>query len=105
MKETFRTLKPATKRWVKKTQKDFVLESHHDRLLILAAAAWDRATEAKSIIDAEGAVILDRFKQQRPHPAISIERDSMLTFSKLLRELALDLEPPAESRPPRQYGS
>ena len=79
------------------------MESHHDRLLILAAAAWDRSIEAKAIMDADGAVILDRFKQQRPHPAIGIERDAALTFSKLLRELALDLEPPADSRPPRQY--
>jgi len=105
MKETYKSLKPPTKRWIKKIQKDFVLESHHDRLLILAASAWDRAVEAKRIVDAEGAIVLDRFGSQRQHPAISIERDSMLTFSKLLRELALDLEPPAESRPPRQYGS
>ena len=103
MMQTFKTLQPATKKWVKKIQKDYVLESQHNRLLILAAAAWDRAVEGKTIVDAEGAVILDRFGAKRSHPGIQIERDSMLTFSKLLRELALDLEPPAESRPPRQY--
>jgi phage terminase small subunit len=104
MKQTFQKLKPATKKWVKRVKSGWELDEHHERLLILAAAAWDRATEAKVIIDEEGAIILDRFQQKKGHPAIEIERQSMITFSRLLRELGLDLTTPDDSRPPYRPG-
>jgi phage terminase small subunit len=99
MKKTFKKLKPATRRWVKAVQESWQLDEHHDRLLILAAAAWDRAVEAKAIIDKDGSIILDRFEQKKSHPAVEIERQSMITFSRLLRELGLDLISPEDSRP------
>ena len=44
-------------------------------------------------------MVADRFGQLKPHPATGIERDSTVLFARCLRELALDVEPPAERRP------
>jgi phage terminase small subunit len=104
MKQTFKKLKPATKKWVRHVESSWELDEHHSRLLILAAAAWDRAVEAKGIIDEEGSIILDRFQQKKSHPAVEVERQSMITFSRLLRELGLDLQEPEDPRPPYRPG-
>jgi len=98
-------LRPATRKWWRKTAEDFALEEHHLRLLTLAGEAWDRATEAREAIAAAGGpYILDRFKQPRAHPAVAVERDSRLAFARLVRELCLDdFEPPAP-RPERLAG-
>jgi len=79
----------------------WVLEEHHRRLLVLAGEAWDRSTNARTIIDQQGAVYFDRFGQPKIRPECLIERDAKATFARLLRELDLDLEgPAASSRPP-----
>lgn len=104
MKETYKALKPATKKWINGIRKKFVLESHHDRLLVLAGCTWDRAIEARGQIQEEGSVVLDRFGQKKQHPAVQTENQAMLTFAKLLRELGLDLERPDDSRPAQRPG-
>ena len=67
MKETFDTLKPATRRWVNQVKKAWHLEEHHERLLILAGSSWDRAVTAKAIIDADGPVVLDGTDRTTTH--------------------------------------
>jgi len=86
---------------------EFMLEQHHLRLLALACEALDRCEEARRIIAEEGAVIRDRFGQQKAHPAIAIERDSRVAFARLLRELSLDVDMPADTsaRPPARPGN
>jgi phage terminase small subunit len=94
-------LRPATARWWIAVQKDFDLEPHHVRLLTLAATAWDRADSAREVIQTEGAVFRDRFDQPKARPEVAIERDATIAFARLLRELDLDLDPPAApGRPP-----
>ena len=104
MKDLFKSLQPETKRWVAAMRKQFVFESHHERLLLLAAQAWDRVCQARRMIEKEGACLRDRFGQLRQHPAIQTENMSMLTFSKLLREIGLDIEKHEESRPAQRPG-
>ena len=100
-------LRPATKKWFAAVLEDFDLEPHHVRLLTLAGEAWDRCQSAREYIDANGLTFEDRFGQPKARPEVAIERDSRIGFARLLRELALDVEPPAEARPPRtaDYGS
>jgi phage terminase small subunit len=94
-------LRTATARWWRSVLDDFALEDHHVRLLTLAATAWDRAEQAREAIDALGPTFSDRFGQPKSRPEIAVERDSMVTFCRVLRELDLDVDPPAErSRPP-----
>ena len=83
---------------------DFVLDRHHERLLQLAAEAWDRGEEARETITKVGAYYTDRFGQPHAHPAVNVQRDAAITFTRTLRELDLDIEPPtAGRRPPGRY--
>jgi phage terminase small subunit len=95
-------LRPDTAEWWRSVAKDYALEPHHLRILTLAAESWDRGVEAREAIAKHGAVYIDRFDQPRARPEVAIERDSRISFARLVRELALDLDPPDEaSRPPR----
>ena len=94
-------LAPPTAAWWREVVREYDLEAHHERLLTLAAEAWDRGQEARVLLATEGIVDLDRFGQKRQHPAVAIERDSRLAFARLIRELGLDVEPPRETPRPR----
>lgn len=84
--------------WWHALQADFPLSDSAGRLLLeTALRSFDRATEAARLIDAEGAVVKDRFNQSAPHPAIRIERDSRAQMLAALRALNLDIAP---ARPP-----
>jgi phage terminase small subunit len=78
----------------------FELEEHHLRLLTLAAEAWDRGQQAREAIVEKGLTFDDRFGVPHARPEVAIERDSRTAFARLLRELALDISAPDESRPP-----
>lgn len=93
-------LREPTRAWFNAVVRDFVLEPHHVRLLTLAAESWDRAGQAREAIQKHGLVFQDRFGQPHARPEVSIERDSRIAFARLLRELALDVSEPDESRPP-----
>ena len=97
-------LRPETRAWWRQVVSEYELEPHHLRLLTLAAEAWDRGQQAREVLAAEGIVIIDRLKELRPHPAVAIERDARLSFARLLRELALDVDEPPDTRPPRLPG-
>ena len=75
-----------------------------DALLLLRAAleSFDRCEQARKLLETEGLVVLDRFQQQKAHPAASIERDSRLQMVRCWRALNLDVEPPRSGpgRPP-----
>jgi phage terminase small subunit len=95
-------LRPATKRWFESVLEDYELQEHHVRLLTLASEAWDRAEEAREVLGRDGLTYIDRFGAPRSRPEIAIERDSRIAFARLLRELDLDTNSPAE--PPRLPG-
>jgi len=92
-------LRPDTARWFGSVLADFDLDTHHVRLLVKACEAWDRSEQAREAIAEHGMTFEDRFACPRARPEIAIERDSRLAFARLLRELGLDVSPPAESRP------
>ena len=95
-------LRPDTASWWDSVARDYALEGHLVRILTLAAEAWDRGQEAREAIAKYGPVYVDRFDQPRARPEVAIERDSRISFARLVRELALDLDPPDEpGRPPR----
>lgn len=93
-------LDAASRRWWRSVTEDFELEAHHLRLLEIACRAWDRAEQARRRIAADGAYLHDRFGQLRAHPAIDVERRARDQFRSMVRELGLDVSPPAETRGP-----
>ncbi len=105
MAETRKPKPPAhlaapTRRWWSAVVDEYVLDPHHVRLLTLAAESWDRAAQARRILADEGLTFEDRWGAPHPRPEVAIERDSRVAFARLLRELALDVSAPDDSRPP-----
>ena len=96
-----RHLKAATRRWYVGVVKDYALDPHHIKLLVLCCQAFDRCQEARQVLDAEGMTYEDRFGAPKPRPEISIERDSRLGFARLLREIGLDAAEPVEAPRPQ----
>jgi P27 family predicted phage terminase small subunit len=88
----------SARQWWQITVERFVLQEHHLRLLQLACEAWDRAQEARARLAQEGLTVPGREGGLRPHPCVGIERDARLAVARLLRELDLDVEPPAPER-------
>jgi phage terminase small subunit len=93
-------LTAAAKRWWKSVLANYALEDHHLHLLRLACEALDRAEEARAALATLGTTYLDRFNAPHPRPEVAIERDSRIAYARLCRELDLDTEMPASSRPP-----
>lgn len=95
-------LRPATRAWWAEVARTFVLEVHALASLTAAARLWDRAEAARELIASDGFVLKGRFGDGKPNPALKIERDSLLAFSRLLKTLGLDVEPPGPvGRPPK----
>lgn len=94
----------ASKKWVKQIQNDFILEQHHQKLLILCAESWDKFTDCQKILEKEGLTYKDRFGQPHARPEVKIMNDSKVIFCRCLRELNLDVEPPDSPRPPQLVG-
>lgn len=93
-------LRPPTQQWVASVIEDYLLEPHHERLLI-SAESWDRSEEAREAIAKHGLTYEGRFGEPRARPEVAIERDSRLAFCRLLRELDIDVtEPGSSNRPP-----
>jgi len=94
-------LSEAGKKWWRSVTADFDLEPHHLHLLRLAAEALDRAEEARALLAVEGIVTRTGDGGVKAHPGVAIERDARLAAARLIRELDLDCDAPAErSRPP-----
>lgn len=94
-------LQKSGKKFWKSVLSDYALEdAHHLKLLESACACLDRVDQAQAEIEAEGAYFKDRWGMPKEHPAHKTERDNKILFSRLVRELCLDVEAPKESRPP-----
>lgn len=98
-------LMPKTAQWWQSVVNEYTLEPHHIRLLTAAAEAWDRYQQAREAIAEHGTTYQDRFDQPKARPEVAIERDSRIAFSRMVRELGLDVSEPEESRPPRIFGN
>jgi P27 family predicted phage terminase small subunit len=93
-------LRPATKRWWLSVAQSWELEEHHVRLLTLACEAWDRGQQAREAIEKDGLTTPTREGGVKLSPLVRIEADCRLAFARLLRELDLDVDPPAEAKRP-----
>jgi P27 family predicted phage terminase small subunit len=88
-------LRAQTRQWWSQVVSDYELQPHHERLLTLAAEAWDRVQQARELVEVEG-ITPQNGKTRKLHPALALERDSMILFARMLRELNLDIDTPAQ---------
>jgi P27 family predicted phage terminase small subunit len=95
-----RHLRPSTRRWWSNVVDGWELDEHHIKLLTLAAESWDRAQQAREALAEHGLIFVDRFAQPHARPEVAVERDSKISYARLLRELGLDVTEPGENRPP-----
>ena len=95
-----RHLKAATRRWWAAVVNDWTLEAHHIRLLTLAAEAWDRGQEARALVAKDGLCVATKAGGPRLHPAVRVQQEAEIGFARLIRELDLDVAPPAEAKRP-----
>jgi P27 family predicted phage terminase small subunit len=75
-------------------------DQHHIELLTLACEAWDRAVQARELIEKDGLTFVDRHGAIKPHAAVAIEKDSRTAFARIIREIGLDVAAPNDTRPP-----
>ena len=54
---------------------------------------YDRRLQARETIAKNGAVVKDRWQQDKPSPWVAIERDATLALQRAYHALGLDLEP------------
>ena len=96
-------LSTITKKWWRDVLKGFEFDPSELPLLEAAATAWDRANEARRLIEENGLTIIDRFKQVKANPACGVERDSLATYARLIRQLGFAQSEDYEKamRPPR----
>jgi P27 family predicted phage terminase small subunit len=100
-------LSASARQWWVSTVEAYVLQEHHLRVLQLCCEAWDRAQAARERLEQDGLTIAGREGGLRPHPCVGIERDARLACARLIRELDLDIEPPATGRygPPEIFSN
>jgi P27 family predicted phage terminase small subunit len=100
-------LSPSAANWWRSAVDRYVLEEHHLRLLQLACEAWDEAQKAREQLQKEGYTVPTRDGGLRAHACVAIERDTRLACARLIRELDLDVEPPASERihPPALFSN
>ena len=88
----------------RKVMSEYVLEEAHDlERLSMACKCLDDIHQGEEQIKLDGMYVRDRYGQVKEHPAAKVIRDNRIIFCRIIRELALDIETPSESRPPRAY--
>jgi phage terminase small subunit len=97
-----RHLSPKSRAFWRRIVGEFDMQAHHFELLRMACEAMDTAADARAIVAKDGASQPGRFGP-RAHPMLAVENAAAIRAGRLLRELGLDLEEPAASRPPSRW--
>jgi P27 family predicted phage terminase small subunit len=83
-------LTPPTREWFKSVSENYVLEEHHERILLLAGQSWDRAAEARERLDQEGLTVQTGQGSIKQHPLVRVEHEAREAFARLIKQLGLD---------------
>ena len=104
MKDSPDELKAAGRAFWSKAMQENDLDSAHDKeRLLMAAKILDEIAAVEKQVQADGMFVKNRYGATIEHVGMKSIRDLRTLFVKIVREMALDLEPLGESRPPRRY--
>jgi P27 family predicted phage terminase small subunit len=95
-------LSPAARRWWTRLVADFGISDPAGELLLeTALRCFDRAEQARAVLDRDGVTATDTRDRPKQHPACAVERDSRAGMLAALRALNLDIQPlrPGVGRP------
>lgn len=74
----------------------WALGPDHLEILRRACEVLDRLDAAEALVRRDGLVVTGSKGQPIAHPAVAIERDCRTGFARLMRQLNLEGEPPAQ---------
>src|SRR5215207_9871773 len=77
-------LSPEMKAWWVAVVEAYDLDRHHLHLLEAACQAWDRMTEARAALSANGLSYTDQNGCPKARPEVAMERDSRTAFARLV---------------------
>ena len=87
-------LSPESAAWVESVKAGWTVDEHHERILLVAAQAWDLAERMRAILEAEGyTYFVQRLQAHRPRPEAQIMHDAELRMLRALKDLGLDDAP------------
>jgi phage terminase small subunit len=104
MKKIPKHLSAESKKLCKYIIDNFELEEYHHHLVILACEARDRGKQARKSIEQNGLTMVDKYGVIKSRPEVQIERDSRISFARLIRELNLSEESGEKRMPALKYG-
>jgi hypothetical protein len=85
--------------WVESVRQGWTVDEHHERMLLVAAQAWDLSEQMRQVLEAEGyTYYVARLGAYRPRPEAQIMHDAQLRLLRALRDLGLD-DAPTPSEP------
>ena len=88
------SISPEAGEWWAKITDEYSIDDPAGLLLLQTALeAFDRMRQAQRTIETEGATLLDRFDQVKPHPLLTAERDSRGQMLQAMKLLKLDFAP------------
>jgi len=82
----------SSREFFKKISKDFNLEEHNKKILILACECLDQINTGQKILEKEGNYYKNRFEELRPNPALKEIKDNKSIFLRYMKQLNLDVE-------------
>jgi hypothetical protein len=94
---------PGRRFWKAATRERVFSESHDLARLLIGARTLDEIAADEATLATEGRFTVDRWGRRVAHPALKSLQENRALFLRVIRELALDLVAPEDSRPPRQY--
>ena len=100
-------LSAAAREWWRRLRNEYVIDDAAGELLLEQALRhFDRAEQARRVLDKEGVTATDSRGRPKTHPAAAVERDNRSGMLSALRALHLDLEPVRDrvGRPPGGLG-
>jgi len=74
--------------------REWGLEEHEQRLLTVAAEAWEREQTARVVLAQEGMTYINRYGGPVARPEVGIARDAAVLFAKVMKDLDLREEEP-----------